>query len=145
MGRKLVSHAEGRSGRVFADSVELCVKGWDAEESAEEFETTSTCSQGFYEFDTGVTMLEGNVEADWDISQNPFDTPGLRAGKEVVLKLYEHATPGASAEDGPFWAVNAIITRMKNASPNKGTVTYGFSFKSNGTYSRPTGNPSSGI
>lgn len=137
MGRKAVSGYQGRSGKVFYDGVEICVTEWNLDYSAEEEETTNSCSGGFYESEFGIRKAEGSFTADWDVDLSPFagsPAPAIDLGEIVVLKLYVHA---ANSSDEPFWSFNARVRSVSMSVPSKGKVSYTCSFVSVGAINTP--------
>lgn len=138
-----ISQHKGRTGRVFFDGTELCVTNWEATHSAEEEDTTNSCSAGFSEFAYGTEMVEGSVSADWLVTVNIFDDPpNIRAGTFAILKLYIHSYPGVGNESGPFYTFSAGINNVKLSVPAKGKVSYSFDFKSDGIVTFPVGGES---
>lgn len=133
-----ISQHKGRTGRVFVDSFELCVTGWEATHSAEEEDTTNSCSAGFSEFAYGTEMVEGSVSADWLVNVNIFDDPpNIRAGTFAILKLYIHSYSGSENESGPFYQFSAGLNNVRLTVPAKGKVSYSFDFKSDGVVTFP--------
>ena len=53
--------------------------------------------------------MTGTLEADWDVTVNPLETPppDLKMGENVGLLLYIHAASGVEGQDGPFFQFNA--------------------------------------
>lgn len=146
MGRKAISGASGKHGRLFIGEQEFCAEDWEIQEVGEEEDTTSTCSAGNAEQEIGVTQLQGTINYSWDVTRNPYvGPPNLYVGsKHAETKLYIHATPGEGLEDGPFWALTLQVMQHSFSIPVKGKVAGTIEFKSHGTYTRPTGNDSSG-
>jgi len=142
MGSKAIAQSKGRTGRVFFDGMELCVTNWTATHTADEEDTTNSCSAGFSEFSFGTEMVTGSVTADWDVTVNIYDDPpNVRAGTFADLLLFVFSGPGVSTS-GPFYSFNAGINNVVITSPAKGKVTYGFDFKSNGKITFPVGGES---
>ena len=139
-----ISQNKGRTGRVFYDGTELCVTNWEGTHSAEEEDTTNSCSAGFSEFGYGTEMVEGSVSADWLTSMNIYDDPpNIRAGEFAALLLYIHSYPNSNGgPSGPFFSFEAGINNVRISVPAKGKVSYSFDFKSNGIVTFPVGGES---
>lgn len=145
MGRKAVSGHNGYRGRVFYASNELCVTSWSLDLTVDEEETTNSCSAGGKDYEYGAVGGTGTIEADWDVTANPFDDPpNITLGEKVTLLLYVHSAPGVGAQDGPFWSFTAAVTSISMSVPATGKVTYTMNFTVNGTITYPTGDLSSG-
>lgn len=134
MGKKAVSGAGGKTGRVRIGSTSLCVTDWNATEMVDEENTTSSCSNGYDEQEYGNKHVEGSVSADWDTTTNPFeDAPTIRAGTRLTdARLFVH-------DDGTFSGIRCHFPELDVSEcgitvPAKGKVTYTFSFKSYGPY-----------
>lgn len=133
MGRKVIDQAHGKTGRVFVNGQEICVTSWNITVSCDEEEVTNSCSAGSKEFEYGAEEASGTVEAQWDITTNPFsDAPTLRNGMTVTLKLYVHSAPGVGLADGPFWLLTAKVNGIKNGVTAKQKVMWSFDYKSSG-------------
>lgn len=134
MGRKVVSGAEGKTGRVKVNTTELCVTDWNAEEMADEEDVTNSCSGQYTEREYGHYSVEGNVSADWDAAVNPVaNAPTLRAGTTVTdLRLFVN-TDGTLVGTRCHFP-EASITKVGITVPSKGKVSYNFSFKNKGAY-----------
>jgi hypothetical protein len=142
---KYVSGNANKQGRLFLDGNEFCAEDWEITESADEEETTNTCSAGQEEFMTTTRRLEGTINYTWEASNNPMDNPpNLGAGTEhPSTRLYLHASPGVGNQDGPFYELNMKILSHRVAVPVKGKVAGTITFKSTGPYILPTGEDSS--
>lgn len=133
MGRKVIDQAHGKTGRVFVNGNEICVTSWNITVTMEEEETTNSCSAGNNEYEYGAEVASGTVEAQWDITVNPFDDPPyIHNGITVTLKLYVHSAAGVGLADGPFWLIIAKINGIKNGVTAKQKVMYSFDYKSSG-------------
>lgn len=144
MGRKAISGAAGKHGRLFLDGNEFCAEDWDIREIGEEEDTTSTCSAGQAEQEFGVTQLEGTINYTWDVTNNPFDNPpNLKVGEKLTALLYVHALPGVGLQDGPFYSFTLHVTQHSLSVPVKGKVAGTVEFKSHGSYTLPTGDSNS--
>lgn len=144
MGTKAVSQARGRTGRVFINGIELCVTNWELTITAQEEDTTSSCSAGYEEFEYGVTGAQFTLDADWDITKNIHsDPPNLVPGDVIdTLKLYVHSDSGTGLEDGPYYSFAAGVGSIRITTPAKGKVTYSISGRSRGAITYPTSNQS---
>ena len=134
MGKKVVSGAEGKTGRVRIGANTLCVTEWNAEEMADEENTTNSCSDGFDEQEFGNKHVEGSISADWDITTNPVESaPSIRAGTRLTdARLFIH-------DDGSFNSIRCHfplldVTKIGITVPAKGKVSYNFTFKNYGPY-----------
>lgn len=153
MGRKVLGGAQGRHGRLFIGEQEYCVTSWNVTETADEEDTTNSCSAGNAEQEYGITQLEGSVELDWDVAASPYRTPaGIGAGSKHALSyLFIHA-PGGIAQDlasliaggTPYYKATFHINNIAVTNPARGKCTVGFDIKSSGSYSLPTQSLSSG-
>jgi len=145
MGRKIVSGAGGKMGRLFLDGNEFCAEDWDIQEVGDEQDTTNTCGGGFGQQEIGVTHLEGTINYTWDVVNNPYvGPPDLNINtKHANTKLYVHASSGVGLQDGPYWELTLHILNHSNSIPVKGKVSGTISFKSHGSYTRPAGNDAS--
>lgn len=150
MGRKVLGGANGRHGRLFIAGQEFCVTSWNVSETADEEDTTNSCSAGFAEQEYGVAQLEGSLEADWDITASPMRTPpNVKAGSNHPdTYLFINAETGALNElligGSPFYSMTMRINNVAVTNPARGKVTYSFDFKSQGSYKLPTESMSSG-
>ena len=153
MGRKILGGAQGNHGRLFIGEQEYCVTSWNVTETADEEDTTNSCSAGNVEQEYGVTQLEGSIELDWDITASPYRTPaGISAGSKHHLSyLFIHAPGGgANALDTligggtPYYLLTMQINNIAVTNPVRGKVAVSFDFKSSGSYSLPTQSMSSG-
>jgi len=142
MGRKLVSGASGKMGRLFLGGNEICVEDWNIEEIGDEHDTTNTCGAGAAEQEYGVTQLQGSFTFTMDVTLNPFLTPwpNLTVGKKhVSSKFYLHALNGVGLEDGLFYDFTLQVGSGVNVTvPVRGKVTVTLPFKSSGSYTLPT-------
>jgi len=139
MGRKIVSGHGGKMARTFMNGQEFGNTSYQYTEMAEEEDTTDSRSAGFNKYEYGNKHIEGSMEMDWDIGQNPFlDPPQLISGEAYRFLGYVHATAGAGLEDGPKLEVDELkINNVRVTCPAKGKVTVSFDFKSSGPYSLP--------
>ncbi len=150
MGRKVLGGAQGRHGRLFIEGQEFCVTSWNVAETADEEDTTNSCSAGFAEQEYGVAQLEGSLEADWDITASPFRTPPtLKAGSSHALSyLFINAETGGLdvllVGGSPYYRMTMRVNNVAITNPARGKVTYSFDFKSQGSYKLPTESMSSG-
>ncbi len=150
MGRKVLGGAQGRHGRLFIGEQEFCVTSWNVTETADEEDTTNSCSAGNAEQEYGITQLEGSIEADWDIAASPYRTPpNIAAGsKHSNSYLFIHAETGdlqtLNSGGSPFYKLTMQINNIAITNPARGKVTYSFDFKSSGSYVLPTQSLSSG-
>lgn len=147
MGTKAVGGANGKHGRVFIGSLELCVTEWSLTESAQEEDTTNSCSGGKREFEYGIREANGRLTMDLDLSQHPLDSPpGLVPGtKTGTVTLYEHSVSGASPA-GPRWIFTSIgITSIEVTAPAAAKVTYVINWRSSGAYTNPSENAGSSV
>ncbi len=150
MGRKVLGGAQGRHGRLFIGEQEFCVTSWNVTETADEEDTTNSCSAGQAEQEFGITQLEGSIEADWDIAASPYRTPpAIAAGsRHANSYLFIHAETGdlqaLIAGGSPFYKLTLDINNIAVTNPARGKVTYSFDFKSSGSYLLPTQSMSSG-
>lgn len=150
MGRKVLGGAQGKHGRLFIGQQEFCVTNWNITETADEEDTTNSCSAGNAEQEYGVTQLEGSIEADWDITASPFRTPPtLAAGsKHSNCFFFIHVETGdlaaLLASGTPRYELGLQVNNVAVTNPARGKVTYSFDFKSFGSYSLPTQSLSSG-
>ena len=146
MGRKAVSGAGGKMGRLILDGNEFCAEDFDVQEVGDEQDTTNTCGGGQGEQEIGVTHLEGSINYTWDVANNPFATPpNLSVGsKHGNSRLYLHASAGVGLEDGPYYGLTLHVLNHQNSVPVKGKVSGTIQFKSYGAYTLPSGNDSSG-
>lgn len=144
MGRKAVNGFRGYTGRVFVDSTEFCVEGWQGTHSVEFEDTTNTCSAGGTEQEAGPETFEGSLNGTLDITDNMYnDPPNLDPGNQVTLKLFLHSSQDAGG-DGPFFQFAAKIENIQWNVPAKGKVAFTCNFKSQGAITKPTGEVSSG-
>jgi len=133
MGRKVIDQAHGKTGRVFYNGNEMCVTSWNISVQKEEEEVTNSCSAGFNEWEYGPEVATGTIEAQWDITTDPFsDAPAIRNGDNATLKLYVHSLAGVGLADGPFWLILAKINGIKMGVQAKQKVMYSFDYKSSG-------------
>lgn len=147
MARKVVSGNAGKMPRSFIDTVEFANTEWSYNEIAEEEEVTNSTSAGKNEYDYGNTHIEGSISADWDVQDNPHDTPpALTAGSRHAFMGYIHSSAretnanSVSGEDGPFLRIDIMAVNNVNVTcPSKGKVNYTFDYKSVGSYYLPTG------
>lgn len=146
MGRKIVSGASGKMGRLFIGEAEFCAEDWDIKESGDEQDTTNTCGGGAGEQEIGVTWLEGSINYTWDVADNPYVGPPVLSigSKHANTKLYMHSSPGVGLQDGRFWAFTLHVVDHSHSVPVKGKVSGTISFKSHGSFTLPTGDDSSG-
>ncbi len=147
MGTKAVGGANGKHGRVFIGSLELCVTEWNLTESAQEEDTTNSCSAGKREFEYGIREANGRLTMDLDLSQHPLDSPpGLVPGtKTGTVTLYEHSVAGGSPA-GPRWVFTSIgITSIEVTVPAAAKVTYVINWRSSGAYTNPAENAGSSV
>ncbi len=147
MGTKAVGGANGKHGRVFIGSLEICVTEWNLTESAQEEDTTNSCSAGKREFEYGIREANGRLTMDLDLSQHPLDNPpSLVPGtKTSTVTLYEHSVTGASPA-GPRWIFTSIgITSVEVTVPAAGKVTYVINWRSSGAYTNPSENAGSSV
>lgn len=146
MGRKAISGASGKHGRLFIGEQEFCAEDWEIQEIGEEEDVTSTCDAGNASVEIGVTQLQGTINYTWDVTRNPYvGPPALNVGsKHAETKLYVHATSGEGLQDGPFWDFTLIVIQHSFSIPVKGKVAGTLEFKSTGSYTNPIGNDSSG-
>ncbi len=150
MGRKVLGGAQGRHGRLFIGQQEFCVTSYNVTETADEEDTTNSCSAGNAEQEYGITQLEGSIEADWDISASPYRTPPAISGgsRHANSYLFIHAETGdletLTAGESPFYKLTMDINNIAITNPARGKITYSFDFKSNGSFLRPTQSMSSG-
>ncbi len=147
MGTKAVGGANGKHGRVFVGSLELCVTEWNLTESAQEEDTTNSCSAGKREFEYGIREANGRLTMDLDLSQHPLDSPpGLVPGtKTGTVTLYEHSAAGGSP-GGPRWIFTSIgITSIEVTVPAANKVTYVINWRSSGAYTNPAENAGSSV
>ena len=90
-------------------------------------------------------MVEGTIEADFDVSINPtVGPPVIRAGTAINdVEFYLNSTGGviASADGLMFTAQTVIPNNVGFDVPAKGKVTYNFNWKASGTYQFITGTP----
>ncbi len=140
MGRKVVSGHEGRMPRSFLGGSEFGNTKYEVTEVCEEEDTTCSRSAGYNEFEYGNRHLEGSMELDWDIGQNPYvDAPTLRAGEEYSFVGYVHAPAGVGNEAGPKFEMDLFkMNNVKTSLPSKGKISISFDFKSSGRYVLPT-------
>jgi len=153
MGRKVLSGAQGRHGRLFIGRNEYCVTSYNITEAADEEDTTNSCSAGNAEQEYGVSQLEGSIELDWDIAASPYRDPAaISAGSKHALSyLFIHA-PGTATDDldsliaggSPYYLLTLQINNIAVTNPARGKVTVSFDFKSFGSYTLPTQSMSSG-
>lgn len=124
----------GRLGKVTVGSTDLCITSWEADEEGEELDTTCTDGTGRNSNIIGTQGVTLNVKANYDADAPPFASPpGIIVGDLVAIKAYVGDPTLAK-----FWNFpTARITNVKNQSEVKGLVTYEFTAKSNGTYTRP--------
>jgi len=141
MGTKVVSGANGKQGRVFANvsgnDIELCVTEWTLTVIANEYNITNSCSAGKEEIQYGDKHVEGKITMDLDLAQHPLDNPpNLQVGLFVTeIDLYEHSS--FDVVDGPIWyLLDVAITQLEVSVPAAGKVTYSFSYKT-GNFQNP--------
>ena len=149
MGTKAVGGANGKHGRVFIGSLELCVTEWNLTETAQEEDTTNSCSEGKREFEYGIREVSGRLTMDLDLSQHPLDNPpNLTAGtKTGTVTLYEHSNKtGSGGPDGPRWIFTSIgISSVEVTVPAAAKVTYVINWRSSGAYTNPSENAGSSV
>lgn len=125
----------GKLGKVTVGTTDLCVTSWEVNEEAEDHDTTCTDGTGKNSNLAGSVGCTANVKANFDMDASPFvDPPNIVAGATVILKCY--VGDPASNKLWNFPTFN--IMTVKNVSEVKGLVTYEFSGKSKGTYTRPS-------
>lgn len=147
MGQKAISGKSGKQGRVFIDTLELCVEEWNLTETAREEEVTNSCSAGKEEYAYGTKHCEGVLRMTLDLSQHPLDNPpALITGESISnVILYEHST-GTGTADGSRWIFTTIvITSLTVTVPASGKVAYEINWKSNGAYTNPSENAGSSV
>ena len=147
MGTKAVGGANGKHGRVFIGSLEICVTEWNLTETAQEEDTTNSCSAGKREFEYGIREVSGTMTMDLDLSQHPLDNPpNLVPGtKTGTVTLYEHSVTGGSPA-GPRWIFTSIgISSVQVTTPAAGKVVYVVNWRSSGAYTNPSENAGSSV
>lgn len=125
----------GRLGKVTVGVTDLCITSWEVDEEGEELDTTCTDGTGKNSSIVGTAGVTLNVKANYDADAPPFAAPpGLIVGDLVAVKAYV-----GDPVNNKFWNFPTMrITNVKNQSEVKGLVTYEFTGKSSGAYTRPT-------
>lgn len=146
MGRKIVSGANGKMGRLFIGNHEFCAEDWDIQEVGDEEDTTNTCGGGSTDQEIGHTWLEGSINYTWDVADNPFvGPPALNVGSQhAETNLFIHASSGLGNQDGPRYNLTLHVLNHSNAIAVRGKVSGTFTFKSKGTFTLPSTEDSSG-
>lgn len=147
MGAKAISGRSGKQGRVFINTLELCVEEWTLQEIAKEEDVTNSCSAGKEEYAYGTKHCEGTLRMTLDTTQHPLDSPpALIVGTDIsTVTLYEHSV-GTGTANGPRWIFTTIsITSLNITCPASGKVLYEINWKSNGAYTNPSENAGSSV
>lgn len=147
MGLKAISGKNGKQGRFFIGTFELCVEEWTLREMVREEETTNSCSQGKEEYEYGTKHCEGTMRFTLDLSQHPLDNPpALITGQKISnVTMYEHSV-GSGTPDGSRWNFSEIaITELSVSVPAIGKVNYEINWKSTGLYTNPSENAGSSV
>lgn len=151
MGRKVLGGAQARHGRTFIGESEFCITAFNITETADEEDTTNSCSAGNAEQEFGIQQLEGSVEGDWDITASPYRNPPdiFGGSRHPDTYFFINAPPTVDldaliADGSPFYKLTADINNIAVTNPSRGKVTFSFDFKSSGSFDRPSQSLSSG-
>ena len=125
-------HITGIDGIVKVNATEICVTNWTLDIEAEEFDTTTTCSDGAADSITGITTGTGTVTGYWDTTQIWHDSPlNIKAGTEVTLQLY------IDEDTAKFYQFTARVNKTSTTSNIKEITGISFDYKSTSTITYP--------
>lgn len=122
-----MAYQSGNGGYVEVGGTRLDVTGWEAEESADWAETTSSGSSGYRESILVKRYMRGTASADFDPAKGPKSSPSIAAGASVALVLHTAA--------GESYSVTANVRRLRWVTPAGDKISFTFDFESTGPYS----------
>ena len=121
-----MAYQSGNGGYVEVGGTRLDVTGWQARESADWAETTSTGSGGCRESILVKKYISGTVSADFDPAKGPKSSPSISAGDQVALVLH--------TASGEKYDLVANVTRLSWVTPAGDKINFTFDFESTGAY-----------
>ncbi len=143
------SFRSGKGGRFRFDNTNLKGRKWSVAEEGNDLDTTnfecftedygSTGAGGGRSFTQGLIGLETascNYEGSWDAATNPFDDPPAIYARDdgPLCQLYINQVDNNYYE----FAETRVLTASVDCAVD-GLVSFNFSFKNQGPWSRPAG------
>lgn len=125
-----------KNSRIRVAATTLNYARWDANWRGDDLDTTNFESAGLEEGLIGIEVVEFSGGGHWDAGRNPFDQPpGIFPRSDGgPVELIENVT------DNIGWLLNVVrFLSTRNSAELRGVVSFEFSGKSNGAFSRPTG------
>ena len=129
----------GKGSRMVVVGTNLRLKKYTTDFKTDDLETDNFEAGLVGAFDQGTVgffYLDYSGDGDWDAQQNALDAPpGIYPRDDLgLVKLY------ASVSDNTFWNIGqSRVLSSKVGSDSKGLVSFGFSAKSNSSFTAPTG------
>jgi hypothetical protein len=126
----------GKNARVTVGGTALKHAEWEAENKADDLDTTNFESGGVEQGTTGIEVVDVSAKGDWDAGGNFQDSPpGIYPRDDLsTVKFYTNVT------DNVFWAFPLLrVLSARNGAQVRGKVSFEWSGKSQSSFTRPSG------
>jgi len=125
----------GKGARITVGGAALNYGEFNCEDKADDLDETNFESGGIEQGTIGIEWVEYDASGYYDASNNPYDTPALFPRDNLAnMRFYIN-----SAESAQWIFTLARVLSAKNGAPVRQLITFAWSGKSQGPFSRPTG------